>query len=499
MSNALFDWENPAIFKRNKEDGHVIACSYDDKENAVKRKEPKSKFSLNGLWKFHWQRGLSGEPQDFYKVDFCDASFREITVPSVWQTEGTGSVPYYYASTFPRAIERSKKKIPAIDHDMQEIGLYRRAFTLPKHFDKKEIYLHFGAVKSAMELYVNGKYVGYSQNSMTPHEFDVTDFVHAGENIVAVKVYRYSDSTYVEDQDMWWLCGIYREVYLFAEEKVCLRDFFVTTNLDKDYKDSDTKVDITVLNNLQDSKVVKVSGEIIDADGSSVDLGAIDFYVAGKRSATFTLQKYIKNPKKWSAEEPNLYTLVLSLDVDGKKTYKAIRFGFKKVEIVGEEILFNGKPMLIRGVNRHDFDPDHAWAVPKERYYEDLGLMKRANINSIRTSHYPDDPFFYELCDEYGFYVMDECDMESHGVRRKGVPGDNPVWTDLVCDKMERMVLRDRNHPCVFMWSLGNEAGDGSNFMEMKKAALALDTSRPFHYEGDLISQRVTSFRGCIL
>lgn len=283
---------------------------------------------------------------------------------------------------------------------------------------------------------------------------------------------------------MWWLCGIYREVYLFCEEKVCLRDFFVTTDLDAEYKDSDTNVEITVNNYTKETKSATVTAEIIGADGKKQKLGALEFdAVAG--STTVNIRKTVKDPLKWSAEAPNLYTLLLTLEADGVKTYKAIRFGFKKVEIIGERILFNGQPMLLRGVNRHDFDPDCGWAVPKERYYQDLDLMKRANINSIRTSHYPDDPFFYDLCDEYGFYVMDECDMESHGVRRKGVPGSNPVWTNAVVDKMERMVLRDRNHACVFMWSLGNEAGDGTNFTKMKEAALALDKTRQFHYEGD--------------
>ena len=485
MQEARFDWENPAVIKRHKEDGHVIAFSYTDEKAAVARKAPDTKLSLNGSWKFHWQRGLQDEPASFYQPNFDDSAWCSIKVPSVWQTEHTGSAPYYYASTFPRAISRSKGKIPSIDHTMQEIGHYRRTFTLPENFEGKEIFLHFGAVKSALEVYVNGTFVGYSQNSMTPHEFDVTPYIKSGENLVCAKVYRYSDATYIEDQDMWWLCGIYREVYLFCEEKVCLRDFFITTDLDKNYKDSDTNVEITVKNYTGDAQKLKVTAEILDRDGKKTALGEAEATANGNSAAVLQIRKTVENPLKWSAETPNLYTLLLTLKADGKKTYKAIRFGFKKVEIVGERLLFNGQPMLLRGVNRHDFDPDCGWAVPKERYYQDLDLMKRANINSIRTSHYPDDPFFYELCDEYGFYVMDECDMESHGVRRKGVPGDNPVWTAAVVDKMERMVLRDRNHACVFMWSLGNEAGDGTNFTKMKEAALALDKTRQFHYEGD--------------
>lgn len=485
MREKLFDWENPAVIKRHKEDGHVIAFSYTDAKKAVAREDPDTKMTLNGDWKFHWQRGLQNEPADFYLPEFHDANWRTIRVPSVWQTERTGSVPYYYASTFPRAISRSKGKIPSIDHDMQEIGHYRRFFTLPQNFEGKEIFLHFGAAKSALEVYVNGKLVGYSQGSMTPHEFDITRYVKSGENLVCAKVYRYSDATYIEDQDMWWLCGIYREVYIFCEEKVCLRDFYITTDLDAEYKDSDTKLEVTVKNYTKKTETAKVTAEIYNADGKKSKLGELAFDAAANGATTVNLQKLVKNPLKWSAEAPNLYTLLIKLEAGGEKTYKAIRFGFKKVEIIGERLLFNGQPMLLRGVNRHDFDPDHGWAVPKERYYQDFDLMKRANINSIRTSHYPDDPFFYELCDEYGFYVMDECDMESHGVRRKGVPGSNPVWTNAVVDKMQRMVLRDRNHACVFMWSLGNEAGDGTNFTKMKEAALELDKTRQFHYEGD--------------
>lgn len=486
MHQPKFDWENPAVIERNKEEGHVIAFSYGDEQQAIGRAEPTAKMTLNGEWKFYWQRGLDGEPADFYRADFDDSAWRTIPVPSVWQTQNTGSVPYYYASTFPRAISRSKGKIPTIDHTMQEIGHYRRTFTLPEHFEGKEVFLHFGAVKAALEVYVNGEYVGYSQGSMTPHEFDVTKYLHSGDNLVCARVYRYCDATYLEDQDMWWLCGIYRDVYLFCEEKVCLRDFFITTELDSDYRDSDTKVQATVRNYTAQAAKAVLTAEIVDTSGEKTKIGECALTLEPNGAGEAELSSVVKNPLKWSAETPNLYTLLLTLvPEEGTTSCKAIRFGFKKVEIVGERILFNGQPMLIRGVNRHDFDPDCGWAVPRERYYQDLKLMKRANINSIRTSHYPDDPFFYELCDEYGFYVMDECDVESHGVRRKGVPGSNPMWTAAVVDKMRRMVLRDRNHACVFMWSLGNEAGDGDNFMKMKQAALQLDGTRPFHYEGD--------------
>ncbi len=479
MRNYKYDWENPAIFKRNKEDGHVIAFSYDNENDALNRVAPATKMTLNGKWKFHWQRGLNNCPADFYSDSF-DASFwRDIDVPSVWQIgQDTESYPYYYASTYCRAISRSKNKIPSIDHDMQEIGIYVRDFDMPENFDGQEIFMHFGAAKSAIEVYLNGEYVGYSQGSMTPHEFNITKFARKGSNRVAVKVYRFSDGAYLENQDMWLLCGLYREVYVFAEPKKCIRDFFITTDLDAEYKDSNTSLEIQV-NNYDNSGTATVKAEIVDGD-NRILLGETE-----TDGGKITFNKLIENPKKWSAESPYLYKLLISITSNGKTTYKSIRFGFKKVEIIGDKFLFNGKPLMLRGVNRHDFDPDNGWAVPAERYHQDLNFMKNANINSIRTSHYPDDPYFYELCDEYGFYVMDECDLETHGVRRKGVPGSNPMWTAAVVDRMERMVLRDRNHACVFMWSLGNEAGDGDNFMEMKKAALKLDNTRQFHYEGD--------------
>lgn len=479
-----FRWENPEIFKINKEDGHAIMMPFDNEKDALSAKESNYKQSLNGKWKFYWQRGLKNQPENFQLTSFDDSHWDEINVPSVWQTQGY-SVPYYYASTFPKAFSRSKGKIPSIDHDMQEIGFYRKSFTLNENFNGREIFLHFGAAKSALEVYVNGEFVGYSQGSMTPHEFNVTKVLKSGENIITAKLYRYSDGSYLEDQDMWWLCGIYREVYLFAEPKLCLRDFYFKTDFDDSYTDSNVTLNMYINNYNNIRGKMTASAKLIDSNGKEILLGTKETDLSGGNEAV-TFTETVKAPEKWSAEAPNLYTLVMTIELDGKiicvKTYKV---GFKKVEIKGEKIYYNGMPLMIKGVNRHDFDCDNGWAVPRERYTQDLDIMKQNNINSIRTSHYPDDPYFYDMCNKYGFYVMDECEVETHGVRRKGVPGSNPVWTGAVVDRMQRMVLRDRNNPCVFMWSLGNEAGDGSNFMEMKKAALALDNSRQFHYEGD--------------
>lgn len=479
-----FRWEDPSIFKINKEDGHAIMMPYDSENEALSGKESKYKQSLNGKWKFYWQRGLKNQPENFQLVSFDDSHWDEINVPSVWQTEGY-SVPYYYASTFPKAFSRTKSKIPSIDHNMQEIGFYRKTFVLDEVFDNREVFLHFGAAKSALEVYVNGEFVGYSQGSMTPHEFDITKVLKKGENVITAKLYRFSDGSYLEDQDMWWLCGIYRDVYLFAEPKVCLRDFYFKTDFDDTYNDSNVTLNMYFNNYNNIRGKIKVSAKLIDSKNEEIELGSSEKELSGGKG-TITYNKTVKSPDKWSAETPNLYTLVMSVELDGKVIcVKSYKVGFKKVEIKGEKIYFNGMPLMIKGVNRHDFDCDYGWAVPKYRYTQDLDIMKQNNINSIRTSHYPDDPYFYDMCNKYGFYVMDECEVETHGVRRKGVPGSNPVWTGAVVDRMQRMVLRDRNNPCIFMWSLGNEAGDGSNFMEMKKSALELDNTRQFHYEGD--------------
>ena len=479
-----FRWEDPSIFKINKEDGHAIMMPYDSENEALSGKESKYKQSLNGKWKFYWQRGLKNQPENFQLVSFDDSHWDEINVPSVWQTEGY-SVPYYYASTFPKAFSRTKSKIPSIDHNMQEIGFYRKTFVLDEVFDNREVFLHFGAAKSALEVYVNGEFVGYSQGSMAPHEFDVTKVLKKGENVITAKLYRFSDGSYLEDQDMWWLCGIYRDVYLFAEPKVCLRDFYFKTDFDDTYNDSNVTLNMYFNNYNNIRGKIKVSAKLIDSKNEEIELGSSEKELSGGKE-TITYNKTVKSPDKWSAETPNLYTLVMSVELDGKVIcVKSYKVGFKKVEIKGEKIYFNGMPLMIKGVNRHDFDCDYGWAVPKYRYTQDLDIMKQNNINSIRTSHYPDDPYFYDMCNKYGFYVMDECEVETHGVRRKGVPGSNPVWTGAVVDRMQRMVLRDRNNPCIFMWSLGNEAGDGSNFMEMKKSALELDDTRQFHYEGD--------------
>lgn len=484
---TLLDYENPEIIEYNKEKAHAIWLPYDSLEEIAELSDSKYKLSLNGAWDFKWVFGNCPVPENFYISEYDSSDWDTLDVPSVWQLKGYGK-PYYLAFDYPPALSKKINEIPKIDQSKNEKGFYRRAFELPKNFEGREIYIHFGAVKSAFYLYINGERVGYSQGSMTPAEFNITPFVNSGENVVAAEVIRFSDGTYLEDQDMWFFSGIYREVYVYAEPKLYLRDIFASSTPNETYTDWKLNVDVDITNKTRLDKGIIIEALLCDYhDFHIIESASGSFDAEMEAESCFCLEKLISSPRQWSAEEPNLYRLVIVLkDADNTVIEaKSIHFGFKSVEIKAEKILINGKPLLICGVNRHDFDPDFGWTVPRERYHKDLSLMKQANINAIRTSHYPNDPQLYELCDIYGLYVMDEADVETHAVRRKNVPGDNPLWTRAVVDRMERMVLRDRNYPCIFMWSLGNEAGYGSNFTKMREAARALDATRPIHYEGD--------------
>ncbi|MGN0573139.1 MAG: glycoside hydrolase family 2 TIM barrel-domain containing protein [Acutalibacteraceae bacterium] len=476
-------WENPYIIKENKEDGHNTALPRASVKDAVDGIQPPLKMSLSGTWKFRWQQGVDDLRTDYYADDYDDSEWDDIEVPSLWQLKGYGK-PIYLCAYMPDAISTNKGEIPKINHNLNEIGVYRRDFEIPEEYDGKEIFIHFGAVKAGFFLYINGRRVGYSQGSMTPAEFRITDYVNIGNNQITVEVYRYTDGTYLEDQDMWFLCGIYRDVYVYAEEKLCIKDFFADASLDESYKNGILDLEVTLENYGREPQDCALEAALIVGGKQKKFVSEKINAKSGKTVLKFNHVE--ENAAQWSAEEPNLYKLVLCLK-SGRKVLsaKCIRIGFKKVEIKGNVLYMNGKRVIIKGVNRHDFDPDNGWAVPLERYYQDLYLMKQANINAIRTSHYPNAEVFYDMCDELGFYVMDEADVESHGVRRKNCPGDNLEFREAVEDRAERMVLRDRSHACVCFWSLGNEAGDGENFVHEKNAILALDRSRPIHYEGD--------------
>ncbi|MGF6989979.1 beta-galactosidase [Lachnospiraceae bacterium PM6-15] len=481
----MYKWEDLSIIEENKEPGHALALTYEELSDAIEFQATDNKISLNGEWKFYYQMG-GNLSVNLGEEDLDDSAWDLVTVPSVWQLKGYGS-PYYYSSSFPQAIDVNKKNIPHISHELQEMGVYRRRFKIPERFIGKEIFIHFGAVKSALELYINDKYVGYSQGAMTPHEFDVTEYVREGENQITAVVWRYSDGTYLEDQDMWFFSGIYREVYLYAEPKISVRDFYMKADFDDEMCDAKVSLGISLKRwndekELVDSQIlvkasipeleVEIGNKVVDASSMENDeVYKMDF------------SSVINSPKKWSHEQPNLYTVLIEWEVNGHSYYKTFRFGFRKIEIKGNILYLNGRRLIIRGVNRHEFDPDHGWAVPEKRYIEDIKIMKSLNINSVRTSHYPNDPIFYDLCDQYGILVMDEADLESHGVRRI-LPMSDPKWTKACVDRMERMVLRDRNHPSIVFWSLGNEAGAGSNFAKMRLVAERLDNTRIFHYEG---------------
>jgi beta-galactosidase len=443
------------------------------------------KLTLNGVWRFFWQQDLRrGIDPALTAADCDDRAWAMMPVPSLWQLEGYGK-PFYLCSYLHKKYVSTKKgKIPTVYPKTNEAGVYRRRFSLPGGWEGRRILLHFGAAKSALEVFLNGRRIGYSQGSMTPAEFDITEAVQPGENQLTAVVYRFSTAYYLEDQDMWNFSGIYREVCLVAEPPLTIGDFFADTGLLDDYKTG--KLDLTVRLGGANQSAAQPRLRVL-LDGAALGEAAL----LGGADGEQRLHYELPNVRQWSAEEPNLYALELELrQGEDFLCKKRIRIGFRRVEIDGNVLKINGRRVILKGVNRHDFDPDHGWAVPRGRYYEDLYLMKRANINAIRTSHYPDDPFFYELCDELGFYVMDEADVESHGVRRKNCPGDHPQWRRAVEDRAVRMVLRDRSHACVCFWSLGNEAGDGENFIHERNAVLALDQSRPIHYEGDFTYEK---------
>jgi beta-galactosidase len=470
-----------------KQPGHELWLPYDSAERAAERGATPYSLSLDGDWDFKWVMGTRGRPEGFEAPEYDSSGWDKIAVPSVWQLRGYGK-PYYLAFSYPPAVCDKKGRVPEIDPALNESGFYRRTFTLPQSFEGRQIFLRFGAAKSALYVYVNGHFAGFSKGSMTPAEFDVTRFVRPGSNVVAAQVVRFSDGTYLEDQDMWFFSGIYRSVVLYAEPKTFIRDIYIHTTPDENYESWRFEAEATVVSELEKNKDLTLTLRFRkEPDGGEIRSLTRTFSLGGGNACGVAFACDFEKPLLWSAETPCLYSAQAVLeDAEGNVAEaKNVRFGFRATEIRGGVLLINGRPVKLCGVNRHDFDPDFGWAVPEERFRQDISLMKRANINALRTSHYPDDPRIYDLCDEYGIYVMDEADLESHGVRKQGIPGDDPKWSDACVDRMTRMVLRDRNHPCVFMWSLGNEAGFGSNFALMKKAALALDATRPFHYEGD--------------
>ncbi len=484
--NILNDWENPKITGENKEPGHSTLLPYPDVETALKEAPAASPFykSLNGKWKFYWVSKPADRPLNFYKANFDTKDWADIAVPGCWQLQGY-DVPIYINAGYP-----FPKNPPYIDHSFNPVGSYRTTFTLPAGWKGREVFIHFDGVMSAFYLWINGRKVGYSEDSMTPAEFNITKYLRSGENILAAQVFRWCDGSYLEDQDAWRYSGIYRDVYLFSAPALHIRDFFAQSDFDENYANAALKVTVNAVN-FSNGKI----------KGATVEAKLLDYQtqqVVSNFSATLRgplkpgeekqveLRANIKNPKKWSAEMPNLYILVISLKDSAGKIIETERcnFGFRKVEIKNGQLLVNGKAIYIKGVNRHEHDPNSGRAISLWRMEQDIRMLKRNNINAVRTSHYPDDPKWYDLCDRYGIYLVDEANIESHGMGHHENPiANDPNWKHAHLERVIRMVERDKNHPSIIIWSLGNEAGDGSNFEAASTWVHLKDTTRPVQYE----------------
>ncbi|MFX1597326.1 MAG: glycoside hydrolase family 2 TIM barrel-domain containing protein, partial [Promethearchaeota archaeon] len=483
------DWENSEMIGQNKEPSHNTLIPYQDIESALTGKFESSQYykSLNGNWKFNWVEKPSERPKNFYKKDFDVSNWKEIPVPSNWQLHGYG-IPIYSNSKYPNSIRL--KNVPSIEHELNPVGSYRKDFVIPENWNGREIFIHFAGVDSAFYLWINGKKVGYSQGSMTPAEFNITKLVEKGNNILAVEVYRYCDGSYLEDQDMWRISGIFRDVFLFSTDKIHIRDFFVHCDFDALYNNSILKIKAKIRNYTLDRfgnyiiewKLLDSKNNIIGLDSLAVK----SFNLIENEEIIIQMETMVEKPQKWSAETPYLYNILLLLKSPNGEVLEVehCKYGFRKIEIKNSQIYINGVSIIFKGVNRHEFDPDYGRAIPYSRMIQDIEILKQNNINAVRTSHYPNHPKWYDLCDEYGIYVMNEANVESHGLRKK-IPKSDPKWTSAVVDRMVSMVERDKNHPCIFMWSLGNESGFGKNFIKMKEAALKIDNTRPIHYEGD--------------
>jgi len=483
--------EDPECMGINREPEHATLMPYGSLKEALAAKRADSSFcrSLNGQWKFNWVKHPAERPMDFYKPDFDVSGWKEIPVPSCWQLEGYGT-PYYknlgyiFQKDWPHVMTEPPKDYTAYV-ERNPVGSYRRDFEVPKDWDGRRVFVTFNGVDSAFYVWVNGEKVGFGMNSRNLADFDITRFLKPGKNVLAVEVYRFSAGSYMEDQDMWRLSGIFREVTLWSAPTVHIRDFFIKTELDSAYRDANLNVSATVRNygdqpapartlavTLYDKKgkpVVGVAGEI-----------SVPALTAGAE-ATVKIVLPVSNPLKWTAETPNLYTTVLSLSGEAKPELISSRTGFRQVEIKGRLFVVNGVPVKLKGANRHENVPDTGHAITEASMIRDLELLKQGNCNHVRTCHYSDDPRWYELCDEWGIYLNAEANLECHGYA--GVLDREPKFKKMVVHRNEVNVQNFKNHASVIMWSLGNECGGGSNFAAAVPAIKAIDQSRPVHYE----------------
>ena len=420
------EWQEEQNLSLNKEEPRATFMTFPDAASAKAVSREKSLFfqSLDGPWKFSWVGNPSERPTDFYKADFDDSGWKEIPVPSNWQLEGYdtpiySNQSYTFKRDWPRVMGEPPKDWPAFK-DRNPVGSYRREFTLPRNWDGKEVFVNFDGVDSFFYLWINGKYVGFSKDSRTPACFNITRHLKAGGNVIAAEVYRYSDGSYLECQDMWRLSGIFRSVYLYATPKLQIRDVFAVPDLDANYRNASLTVTAKVRNRdvkPQVAPALKLS--LLDAAGK--EMASAESLSGGEippgAEAELALPMQIENPLKWTAETPNLYTLIVE-NLDEEKQIReavSIRTGFRKVEIKNGVYLVNGRPIKLKGTNRHEMNPDTGHAVTREQMMQDIVRLKEANVNHVRTCHYPDDPYWYDLCDIHGIYLMDEANIESHG------------------------------------------------------------------------------------
>lgn len=475
VERERFDWENPMVIGINKEPYHAtlhLPTEINKRSDVT---------VLDGVWKFHWAPDPQHRPQNFYEMGYDCSGWDDIIVPCAWQLQGFGK-PIYTNITSPYKIstdgsvteEPDNKQWYHYDH-RNPVGSYITTIDLKEKETGKHYFLEFGGVKSAMYLWINGRKVGYSQNSMSPAEFNVTEYLHSGRNKLAVEVYRWSDGSYLEDQDMWRLSGIFRSVRLWSRPEVFIRDYSLKPVLNDAMDEGVLNAEIEV-----DNRAGLKSGSTIVEVTFNGQTQRIPVTLDG-RNQKVTTSFSIKAPKLWSADHPNLYNVDLALILNGQKV-ETFRYhtGFKKVTIDGEFFKVNGKVVQLKGVNRHEHDPRTGRTITEDVMRRDLELIKQCNMNLVRTSHYPNDPRWYQLCDEYGIYVMDEANQESHGTGRCNTAiGDNEDWTAAHVDRALALVERDKNHPCVTIWSLGNEGGIGRNMKAMREAVKARDLSRP--------------------
>ncbi len=488
------DWENQHILQINREPARGGFIPFDQQPGDCL-------VSLDGLWKFHWSPTPDGRIPDFFKTDFNDAAWKDFPVPANWEVNGYGT-PIYVSSGYsfkidpPRVTSTPPEKYTAfIERD--PVGQYRRSFTLPSGWKSGgQVFLRFEGVQSAFYVWINGKKVGYSQGSMEPSEFNVTKFLKTGENQIAVEVYKYCDGSYLEDQDMWRFGGIHRDITLFHTPDITITDLTVRTLLDKNYENATLEIDpkLSVYGdaNGKGYKVRATIKDLINVTADASDILNLDHKASlmnewnpqrGPRKFG-RLKAEVEHPLKWTAETPNLYTLLVTLEDSTGKVIETVRqkIGFRSMEIKDGQMLVNGKSIRLRGVNRHEHDPELGKVMTEKMMLKDIILMKQANINAVRTCHYPNVTRWYELCDSLGLYVIDETDIEEHGLR--GTLASDPDWAAAFLDRAIRMAERDKNHPSIIMWSLGNEAGYGPNFAANSAWLHDFDPTRPVHYEG---------------